>query len=202
MPTGYTSKLYDGEQDFDDFALGVARGFGAFVHQRDDSSNSPPRLAAPYDDAADRERLESAKADLARYYDMSVTDIVMEQEREHREALLAWEEAVVERAKLKNRYERMLDQVKAWEPPSNDHVKFKEYMVEQLEQSIEFDCKGYERYMPQLVTADEYRQQRKDMARRMIDLYQENITRDRANNDQRRLWGAQLFESLGVYDYE
>jgi hypothetical protein len=34
----------------------------------------------------------------------------------------------------------MLAQVKAWKPPTDNHVKFKQFMTEQLESSIKYDC--------------------------------------------------------------
>lgn len=47
MPTGYTAKLYEGEQEFEDFVRTAARGMGAFVHLRDDPWTEP--LTYPQD---------------------------------------------------------------------------------------------------------------------------------------------------------
>jgi hypothetical protein len=40
MPTGYTAKLYDGDQKFQDFAMECARAFGALIEMRDEPMNA------------------------------------------------------------------------------------------------------------------------------------------------------------------
>lgn len=41
---------------------------------------------------------------------------------------------------LKNKYLIILNQVKDWVPPSSDHTPMKEFMIEQIEESIQWDC--------------------------------------------------------------
>ena len=41
MPIGYTSKLHDGDQPFNEFIMSCARAFGALVTMRDDPNDAP-----------------------------------------------------------------------------------------------------------------------------------------------------------------
>jgi hypothetical protein len=63
--------------------------------------------------------------------------------------LIAEERAQVEQARAKylaknqaieERYRAMLTEVEAWEPPTADHVELKQFMLDQLTESIRFDC--------------------------------------------------------------
>ena len=59
MPTGFTAKLYDGDQDFKSFVRDAARGMGASYHLREASPETPltyppderPRALERYRDA-------------------------------------------------------------------------------------------------------------------------------------------------------
>lgn len=45
MPSGYTSDIYHGKDvTFKEFALKCARNFGALMHMRDESLDTPIRL--------------------------------------------------------------------------------------------------------------------------------------------------------------
>ncbi|VTR91619.1 unnamed protein product [Gemmata massiliana] len=45
----------------------------------------------------------------------------------------------------------MLEHVRAWEPPSTDHENLKQFMIDQLRESIDFDCRGeYREPLPAL----------------------------------------------------
>lgn len=50
---------------------------------------------------------------------------------------------------LEKKYKEMLKKVKEWTPPTNDHIGFKKFMIEQIESSIKFDC-GHEFYKDKL----------------------------------------------------
>jgi len=41
----------------------------------------------------------------------------------------------------KDRLEKMLQSAKEWQPPSAEHEGLKKFMIEQLEETIEYDCK-------------------------------------------------------------
>lgn len=53
----------------------------------------------------------------------------------------------------------MLDQVQLWQPPTDDHMGLKEFMIQQIEESIKFDCASYAEdrvSMIRLLSGDEW----------------------------------------------
>jgi hypothetical protein len=52
------------------------------------------------------------------------------------------DEYIEKRDATRERYERMLDATLAWVPPTIEHAGLYEFMVKQLEESLEFDCGG------------------------------------------------------------
>lgn len=138
MPTGYTSEIEKGIT-FQEYALRCARAFGALVTMRDDPMDaSIPDEFKPSD--YNLENIEKAEKSLATIKAMTPSAIKKAVQEEFNDRLRVIDECIDKNKKLKNKYENMLIKVKAWTPPTPDHVKLKEFMVEQLEKSIEFDC--------------------------------------------------------------
>lgn len=141
MATGYTAGVQDGTvTDFKEFAWTCARAFGALVSMRDAPLDAEiPESLKPNTSYQDR-RIAEAKAELLRLEAMT------DEERETA-AQEDWERHVAECAKInaqrtqeRMRYNAMLTQAKAWEPPTSTHTGLKEFMIQQLEDSIKFDC--------------------------------------------------------------
>lgn len=146
MATGYTYPIYEGqEMTFEQFMLRCARNFGALIHMQEDPLDAPiPDEILPEDDfyleeiketekelanfLANRPTLEELEERYAKYAEEKRNEILKENER---------------RQVVKERYIAMLDKVKAWNPPTKDHENLKKFAIDQLEVSIEFDCKDY-----------------------------------------------------------
>jgi hypothetical protein len=157
MPTGYTAVLYDGDQDFETFAMGCARAFGALVTLRDSS----PTLRSPT--SSSRADYYVKQAEIAEQMIAEIEAWTPEQADEkaremHRAAMVAWRREEDVRNERKVRYEAMLVQVEAWEPPTPDHVEMKQFMADQLRSSLDFDCKGYDEFKPERHTGSVYRE--------------------------------------------
>lgn len=140
MPTGYTSELHDGEQTFTDFVLTCARGMGALITMRDEPMDAPipdeftPSMRYYLDSKASAEaRLEALRA-------MTPEDIFRANQNDRAAVLAERAKEAVKRHDMRKRYEAMVAQVEAWEPPTEDHVGLKKFMLEQLHESIRFDC--------------------------------------------------------------
>jgi len=70
MPTGYTAKLMESGQTFQDFVMQCARAFGACVMMRDDPMDAPiPERFEPSD--YNVKRLAEAKAELVKLQAMT-----------------------------------------------------------------------------------------------------------------------------------
>lgn len=197
MPTGYTSKLYEGEpQTFAEFALTCARAFGALVEMRDSS------LGATIPDQFEPstyhvEKLALAEIRLREIDDMS--DDLCDQAalRTWQDAHAAWEQARAEKVARRERYEAMLREVEAWVPPSEDHDGMKKFMAEQLTGSIEFDCSvEFEWPEPKVQTGDEWRRAEVAKAIKDIDYHTREHAQEVERTEARNRWLHELWESL------
>lgn len=195
MPSGYTSTLHDGEQSFPDFALTCARAFGALITLRDESIDAPiPDTIEPSTWAA-----EQAEKDRARIAEIEAWTEVEADDAAHRawhSAWTRWNEQRIKTEARRARYQAMLTQVRAWQPPTAEHVEMKRFMVDQLTESLRWDC--YETAEPTEMTGTEYAlaevdRARRDLARHLDDQEQEN---ERAAG--RTAWIQALRQSLEV----
>ncbi len=138
MATGYTSGLTD-ETTLAEFAMKCARAFGALVTMREDPLDAPiPESFEPSD--YEREALQKAKARLKELRGMSPAQADAMAQAEYVSAIKRWQKSVDDNAKLRARYKRMLALVRKWKPPTPDHKGLKDFMIEQIESSMKFDC--------------------------------------------------------------
>ena len=140
MPTGYTADVQRGKiTDFPAFALLCARAFGATISMRDDGMDAPiPDEFQPSQHYAEWAREERARLDALLAMTPDEITAARDEAEAKRAASLA--EAEERRAQELARYEAMLAAVKAWVPPTPEHVGLQAFMVEQLRESIRFDC--------------------------------------------------------------
>ena len=191
MPTGYTEDIYNGKDvTFKDFALKCARAFGACVHQREDNIDDPPRLKIA-DTSYYEEKLKKAKA--FKKPTKAEYNLYIAKETEYLE---------IELAKNKKRiadYKAMLVNVKNWQPPTKEHFRFKEFMIEQLESSLYADSyEYYERELKKLkrMTYKDYCDILKQDADCAVKSYTEEIEKEKARTEKTNKWLTDLFKSL------
>ncbi len=193
MPTGYTAKLADGEQSFEEFVWGCARAFGALILMRDDPSDTPvPEKLAGTDFYA--RELEKTRAALAEWD--SSGEI---QRRALYEAQALANEKVAEREREKarattERYDAMVARVRAWEPPSPEHAGLRSFMLEQLATSRDYDCRPY---TPEPLPAfgEWVERHRRELVER-IARYAGEAEKERDRNESRQRWVDQLRASV------
>jgi len=138
MPTGYTHNIAKGIS-FEEFALHCARAFGALVSMRDDTENTPiPDEIKPSNFYT--EKLAEIKSELTTIKNLTPSEIKQRCAKEYQEHLNYQKERRKEIENLKKQYTNMLASVKKWTPPTVDHVGLKEFMVNQITQSIDYDC--------------------------------------------------------------
>jgi len=139
MPTGYTASVGDGEvTEFRDFALTCARNFGACFHQRDDNQKDLPKLqeVSDYHLTAKNEYVLYLK-NLKRLSDKSYIE---RYKVKFFNDQLHVRENIQDKINTKLNYEKMLEAVKNWTPPTPDHDNMKNFMISQLTESIDWDC--------------------------------------------------------------
>jgi len=194
MPSGYTANIYDGKDvSFKDFALSCARAFGACIHQRDDNANDKPKLREKdNNDSYHIRRLNEAKKWI-KPTNAEFDAYVVKQ-------TAYYNEQIDKQNKLKIRYENMLKQAKNWNPPSSEHEGLKRFMIEQLNNSMEFDCSFdyYEQELEKLknLTYEEYVKDMRDSNKRDIKYHTEELKKDADRDDKANKWITDLYKSL------
>lgn len=197
MPTGYTSDVANGEMaDVEDFILTCARAFGATIMQRDEPASERPKLVEPHTDYHDK-ALKNARdlLDRARGWTDEQADRLAADA--YTSGMARWKESQAEKEATRARYETMAEKVRQWEPPTPDHVGLKDFMLKQLQESIEFDCGG-DRYwgMPLTQSGESFRRNAIAGAERDITYHTEEREKEIARAADRNSWIQALYDSL------
>lgn len=139
MPTGYTSDIYNGKKvTFQQFVLQCARAFGALVTMRDDPMDAAiPDEFKPSD--YHEKELEVARRNLKTYEAKTETAWKALADKTFMKEIKDYEEAKRKQEEMDSRYDAMLEQVAAWEPPTSEHEELKSFMKNQLLESKRFD---------------------------------------------------------------
>jgi hypothetical protein len=196
MPSGYTEKLYKGEdQTFEQFVMQCARAFGALIELRDEPHAEIPEKfeASPYE----RPRLDAAIALVIKLRDRSDDEWAAAQDAEIEEHNEHVRKAITVAGERRVRYEHMLARVHSWRPPTEEHKGLKDFMVKQLEDSIAFDCST--RYLEEQSRRPiaEYALRKQDEAARQLDRAEQSWNEAQARAAGRTTWVKDLRKSLG-----
>lgn len=193
MPTGYTAAIADGIT-FREFVLRCARAFGASVTMRDEPTDAPiPERFEPSEWYAQRAQAASRRLDeLAA---LRPEDAEARAESDYRERAAEREQRVAQTAALRAKYEAMLAEVNAWEPPTPDHVELKRFMGEQIAESLRFDCWA-EWVAPRRLTGDEWLALETERARHDLENSEKHHAEEVERTEKRNAWLKALRESL------
>jgi len=196
MPTGYTAGVQTGEvTDFKKFAMTCARAFGACVTMRDDDSDAEIPEEFPVDDYHEK-ALAAARQDLIAFDAMSDADAIKAHAAFCADRVRFERETIELHSKERARYEAMLAKVEAWKAPSSDHAEFKAFMVQQLKESIKWDC--YEIEPTKLPNVDTWKEIRRAELERSVAYHTEGRDKEIERTASRNLWLKQLRESLAT----
>lgn len=199
MPTGYTYAI-ENDQSFEDFVFGCARAFGACMHQRDDNSSERPKLREK--DTYHEAKLVEAYNELERLNKMSGEERTKYGELLRKDKVDRTQELFNKKVVLKAKYESMLAKVYSWNPPSPKHQELKNFMSEQIKNSIDFDCNTkYDMEelsrLSQVSPYSMYEQALKD-ANWSYEYHKTQIAKAKVNFEESNEWIMQLYDSLGV----
>lgn len=137
MPTGYTAKIKDGIS-FEEFVLGCARAFGVCITMRDDPADKEiPEEFKP--EPYHKESISKAEAELFVLQTLVKDHLIEEYEKEYQADLDRYKEYVDDNINQQRKYKEMLARVEKWQPPSDDHVELKKFMIRQIQTSIAHD---------------------------------------------------------------
>ncbi len=193
MPTGYTNMVLEGAT-FEQFVWGCARAFGALAPMREDLANkSVPDKFEPCTYHANELRVAEEDLKIIQARDSSAW------EGRYNEYLKKMHKDDEERKRRDNdmrfKYTQMLHKVRAWEPPTSDHSGLKNFMIEQLEESINFDVIG-DRYKPTILVFEEWKRVELDRALKSINYHKAEFEKERQRTASRNNWISALRESV------
>lgn len=195
MPTGYTASVQDGSiTDFSVFAMRCARAFGALVMMRDephDASIPTEFLPSTYN----AEALVKAQAEIRRLEAMTEDEIQAAASKDFADRTVSWENLKKERMEHRARYNAMLEKVLLWTPPSDDHQELKKFMIQQLQESIRFDCSA-ECPPPVQVASRDWYAKAVMAAQHDLIYHAEADKKERERTAARNKWVADLRASL------
>lgn len=138
MPTGYTDGILDGTtKDFKDFATDCMRAFGACMHMRDEKTSDPykkQKVSAYHSD-----KLKSLKAEMRELNLMSDVDLAYKHLKELNETKDRYEKYIEDTKRNAEKLTEMLNEAKSWTPPSEDHTGIKDFMIQQLADTLNHD---------------------------------------------------------------
>jgi len=196
MPTGYTADVQDGKiTEFPDFAMRCARAFGATIEMRDDPMDAP----IPDKFEANDYHVKAKGEAEARHVQL----VAMTEDECRDAALVEFKEAeariadIKEKALLhKGRYLKMLAEVRRWTPPTPDHEGLKEFMVKQLQESVDHDCDTSYYTAPVLKPGREWHVGAVAKAQQDIKYHTDQMLEDEKRARSRTEWVKSLRSSL------
>lgn len=206
MGTGYTNGILNGDiKSFKQFATQCIRAFGGAIHMRDDAWNAEYRP-----DVVDDYYIKQAneyKTKIKKLQKMSDKEILVSKRKELTEDRDRYLKYINERKENFKKLQEYLDQAKQYEPPTPEHEGIKEFMIQQLTDTIKWDS-DTSYFENELKNINEELEHIDPIQIRktMIQMYQEDIERsekrykeeeERINN--RNEWARQYLESLNNY---
>ena len=137
MPTGYTAGILDGTtKDFNQFAKHCSRAY--IMHLRDEPMDSEYKKREVSDYHI--KEIEKAKAELKQADSLSDEELIIQEKNR----LIDSKKYHLDREeKIKNdkiKLESFLEKAKSYIPPTEKHQGIADFMIEQIEKTIEFDC--------------------------------------------------------------
>lgn len=206
MPTGYTADICDGKNvSLKDFAMDCARAFTPFARIQEDSDGDENAVSEQVASRLEwfKRNIEEEEKEIEKINaipDEEISQIIRKQRTDEISHIT---ENIIKVKDLKQRYENMLKQVVAWNPPTEKHNELKNFMISQLEKSIEFDCKldYYEEWLQEvldknLATVEEYKQTFISTSLKSIDRYKEKIDKENSQLKNNVEWIKELRESF------
>lgn len=190
MPTGYTYPVCEGKiTEFPEFALQCARAFGALISMRDEPMTAPiPDVIVPSIGYYDF-RIATAEKHLSDLESMTDAEAEAAAQAAHQNALEGRDRYLANKKAEGDRLNAMLVKVRAWKPPTPDHVDMKKFMIEQLVMSLPGD---YAPAIPALLDGRTWRE--REIKETAEDLGR--IKDDRAKEIERAASRTQWIKSL------
>lgn len=201
MPSGYTVGIQNGTiNNLNDFIWTCARGFGAFITQKDNIDEPPVLKEKPY--PYYKNQVKKLLKKQQKYNEYTDDDWQKEYFKYIEDQLKDIDNNIKEKIESKEKYENILNQVKEWIPPNENFHELKSFMINQIEESIDFDCntsfwQERKNKISNLKLEQYKRNILDDINKSLIsskEYYDEEVQRVKERNQ----WKQQLIESIGL----
>lgn len=206
MPTGYTAEVQDGTvTEFTDFAMQCARAFGACVTMKDEKWDAEIPEAFEVS-SYHSDCIEEIGEMITDIEDMTLQELEVKAEEAFVSFLNQQHDRIRELKETKTRYVSMMEKVALWEPPTSDHERMKEFMIEQLQSSIEYDCnsmlKHYSESLKEHVrkTGEEWKHDQLESLKRDLNYHIKEENEEIERVASRNKWINDLRDSLKEYE--
>jgi hypothetical protein len=191
----YVKPIEDGTPlTFEQFVWRCARAFSPLAEMREAPMDAPiPEKIEP----GDYHRLEAerARVRLAEVEEWSDADAEKAAQAEYDEIERRREEAIAERWATLERYDAVIEQAEAWQPPTPEHEPLREFMLKTLRENRRY-IENRNWAEPVLHTPREYRAMMMRKHASEVAYHEEKHAEDVEVARQRTAWLAALRESF------
>lgn len=133
--TGYTHILVEKNLDFNQFVMICTRAFGHLINMRDENLDKEIPNELPLDTYY-KDESEKHKQKINLLKRMSKTEAINWAKAQINYTLKGTEDTFQKNKIEQKKCQAILEQVKSWTPPTEDHLPLKTFMIDQLECSI------------------------------------------------------------------
>ena len=89
-------------------------------------------------------RIRELRTEIAEIEALSEDEATARVNAKAQETRREWQARQAETQRLQAEYKRLIAQIEAWPPPTPDHQGLKDFALQQLRESLEFDVHGWE----------------------------------------------------------
>ena len=198
MPTGYTCKIEEGIS-FKEFVLECAK---AFVIECRDSNVLPVEIPEDENNYY-AEQIASAMKRLTAVKKMSYARCEKAALKEFNKFVAEARKSIDDNIELEKKYIAMREQVEKFVPPTPTHVNLKNFMLQQINDSIKWDCGGdyYVDRLKELVkplTGAEWKREQIESCKHDIEYNQEYYAEQENRRTATNNWLKSLRNSIGA----
>lgn len=201
MPTGYTANVQNGSVvTLKDYASLCARAFTPLIELRDEplTPELPDEIKTNTTYTEKRIEEDTQKlAEVRAWTEEEANNKAIEAYVTEKQRILG----ILDESRIQtNRYETMLAKVREWQPPSEDHISLKNFMINQLLDSIQHDSMEdyYGKALKELKPMDgsKYREIMIETYTDSLAYHEEHLAKIITRTTERNKWLQQLKESL------
>lgn len=203
MPTGYTAKLFDGyDQSFEEFAIQCSRAFGAYAHMKDEPCSIDVPEMIPFDLTHEYDNIGYALQLFVDFQNQSDESVEIKMKQEYEYSLEKLQSSIKQKRAAQQRYEDMLRKVEAWTPPTENHHGIKEFMMQQLKDSLVSDCsidsekQQIQELQKNNETFEEYRVRETEALQNNLQFAKEQLERKITEIQEKNQWIQEFRKSL------